>query len=836
MSELEEILLDAAQNRTGAVPEEKVVERVLAATEGGDYPVRAAALSAVLRRVGFAKRDGLRVAARPRGAVLGEYATRRKGRGGERPYRTALTGVDPLAGSCDCPDFARNGLGVCKHLLVVAGEVYGKPRRLARAQAEQAPLAARPRLRWDPVWPLLGPADPLRQVEWTGRDLLPRLERWIARDGGGLARVRESYATAPGERLRLVTDLRRVAGGSDPALDAILQHEQERLRGRRADLGLPDKLQPSLRSFRRRLYGFQREGVARFLATGRLLLADDMGLGKTMQAMACAHVLWHARRMRSALIIVPASLKAQWRREWEQATDVPVRVVEGSPDERRSAYEAHKRGVLIVNYEQVLRDLEAMRAVEPELVVLDEAQRIKNWQTKTAMAVKSLDSRYRLVLTGTPMENRVDELASIMDWVDDRALEPKWRLAPLHLRLEGDGSPGGAQGVRHMNTLRARLAPHLLRRTRDQVLDQLPERTDVPITVEMTPAQQDEHDALDQPIAKLARVRHRRPLTPAEFLRLMSLLTTQRVISNGLAQLDFTSVWPDLEGIRHPDRHLDGLSSPKLSAFRELATSIAIDQGRKMVVFSQWRRMLRLASWAISDVLADAGLRCAFFTGAESQAMRQRNVVEFHDDPSVRVLFLSDAGGVGLNLQRAASCCVNLELPWNPAVLEQRIARIHRIGQTEPIDVYHLTTATGIEARIGTLMSHKRAFFVGLFDGDSDEIRFDESSSFCAQIDKLIGADVHENEEDEDPDGDALPGAAGEAVARADESGDAPPAQPAPPAPPAPDVPRLFEGIEIKRRADGGMTIEADEAAAGTLAAMFDGMAKLLRGAAGGAG
>src|SRR6476620_5318045 len=99
--------------------------------------------------------------------------------------------------------------------------------------------------------------------------------------------------------------------------------------------------------------------------------------------------------------------------------------------------------------------------------------------------------------------------------------------------------------------------------------------------------------------------------------------------------------------------------------------------------------MLRLAEWAVRDLLAEAGQRAVFFTGAESHKQRERAIVDLHDDPAVSVMFLSDAGGVGLNLQRAATCCINLELPWNPAVLEQRIGRIHRLGQTQPIDVYN---------------------------------------------------------------------------------------------------------------------------------------------------
>ncbi len=141
---------------------------------------------------------------------------------------------------------------------------------------------------------------------------------------------------------------------------------------------------------------------------------------------------------------------------------------------------------------------------------------------------------------------------------------------------------------------------------------------------------------------------------------------------------------------------------------RELINQLVLAQGRRVVVFSQWRRMLRLAHWATRDQLAREGVRSAFFTGGESQKRRTQNIVDFHDDPACRVLFATDAGGVGLNLQRAASACVSIELPWNPAVLEQRIGRIYRLGQRRPIDVYHLVSEPGIESRIADIVRPRR--------------------------------------------------------------------------------------------------------------------------------
>ena len=354
-----------------------------------------------------------------------------------------------------------------------------------------------------------------------------------------------------------------------------------------------------------------------------------------------------------------------------------------------------------------------------------------------------------------------------------------------------------------------------------------------------TAEQIDEHDALNLPIAQILGRAKRRPLTQAEFLRLMSLLTTQRIIANGLAQLRFEQIWPDLSRIERPtDSTLQGLASPKLLELRELVPQLALAQGRKVVVFSQWRRMLRLAHWVTRDELAREGVRAAFFTGEESQKRRTQNIVDFHDDPACRVLFATDAGGVGLNLQRAASACINIELPWNPAVLEQRIGRIYRLGQRRPIDVYNLMSEPGIESRIADLVGSKKALFTGLFDGTTDEVTFARSGSFLSRIERIVapaispaparGDDVGVSDDD---------GAEREieaVVAAGDESCDVAgvAGQGAELMPSAAEIQRLVSGLTVQRTASGGLVIEAPANTASTLAALFSGMAQLLQAAA----
>jgi superfamily II DNA or RNA helicase len=881
-------LLSRVGRKAGKIPPELMVNHVLACVPAQEWPTRVDAMEAVLRRMESTRRDNLRVEARPaEGRLLGLYITRRSG-SGSRPYRTVLLGVDPIEGRCDCPDFLKNSLGLCKHVLAVLEHLHARPRLLQQATKEQqwSDASSRSGLRWHPLRPLTGIGDWLDRVEWKGdfesartrSTRVAQAARWFRTNQDGGASLKTSYTDKPARRLELVEDLLKIvpagAPGSlhDPALRNLLELERRRLKAIVEQVLGPGDIRDAIKGLKRPLYPYQREGVDRFLAAGRLLLADDMGLGKTAQAIACCNILRHSGRARRGLIIAPASLKPQWAREWAIFSDLPIHVVDGNPEERQAAYSSRKEGFLIINYEQLLRDLEIVKRWNPDVVVLDEAQRIKNWATKTALSVKGLTPRYRLVLTGTPMENRIDELASIVEWVDDMALEPKWRLASFH-SIRADGKRD-VVGARNLDTIRDRLRHCMVRRVRQDVLDQLPSRTDTRVPIEMTETQKTAHDDLIQPIAQLVQRSLKRPLTQAEFLKLMSLLTTQRIISNGMAQLQFEGLWPTIRGRRPEDALIQGLSAPKLIELRQLARQIVIEQGRKVVIFSQWRRMLSLAHWAVGDLLGDNGLRAGFFTGAEGQRRRTQNIVEFHDDPDFRILFTSDAGGVGLNLQRAANCVINIELPWNPAVLEQRIGRIYRLGQKLPIDVYNLVCEQGIESRIAAIVGSKQAFFKGLFDGESDSVQFEQASNFLAKVQKLydpeaidsvastgVVADHDPDTSDDDIDDetadplDELIDAADESQDRASATnGDFAVAVPAPSfgpvdtapianegslasavaaLPAAGEVREFFSQLQVRRAPSGNVVIEAPPEAASTLGALFEGMAALLQSVAG---
>ncbi len=717
----ERVLLEHATGRFGDVDPNLVVELALRAAQGCDLAVQRAAIEAMARRHEAVDRDELRVLARP--GITGRTWTvgRRRGSG----HDVAVSSLAPLRASCSCLDFARSSLGICKHVFVV---LRALPKRW-----RFAPVQSRARLTFDPFQVASGDPDRLARVSVEGRAKIAGVV-----DGRVVANTLEARHAVLLELERRVVSGRLAA---EPAAARVVTEELDRTDATLARQESREACERSLTELTRGLYGYQREGVLAFLRCGALLLADDMGLGKTTQAIAACHALLRGGAVERVLLVTPASLKPQWGREWRATSGEPLTLVDGPPARREAIYESTQRGALLVGYEQLMRDIDLIHVWDPEAVVLDEAQRIKNWATKSAAVVRRLSPRHRLALTGTPMENRLDELASIVDFVDDLALEPKWRLTPLHSISEREGE-GGRGGARNLDLLRARLAPVMLRRHRREVVAQLPDRTDTRVPVELTAAQREEHDALFRPIARLVAVTKRRALRQEEFLRLMQLFTQQRMIANGLAQVRFEQEWPHVSESVADEATLARLSTPKLGALREIVRDLVIEQDRKVVVFSQWRAMLRLAEWSIRDVLRGVGKRAGFFTGAESTKQREQAVQDLHDDATMSVLFLTDAGGTGLNLQRAASACVQLELPWNPAVLEQRISRIHRPGQRAPIDVFHLVSEDSIESRIASLVGQKRAVFSALFDGTNDEVVFEKSTSFLSQMREIYDADA----------------------------------------------------------------------------------------------
>lgn len=451
-----------------------------------------------------------------------------------------------------------------------------------------------------------------------------------------------------------------------------------------------------------------------------------MGLGKTIQAIAAASLLKQLRDIQHVLIVTPASLKHQWAREIRRFTSLSVQIIEGNPIQRRQIYR-DPQFFNIINYELMRYDQKEISRRRFDLVILDEAQRIKNWRTKTAISVKRLRSPYAFVLTGTPLENRLDELFSVFQFIGPTILGPLWRFNQRY--YEVTRRPSGSYkvlGYKNLDELRHRIAPYVLRRLRDQVQLDLPERIDSNFFVEMTKPQWAAYGEYEHKVARLMSLARRRPLTPEEHQVLLGCLVKMRLICNALALHD-----PEIKQQDHEK------TSPKLRELREILGEEIAGNGRKAIIFSQWSRMLSLTE----PVLERLRLGWVKLTGDVPSNKRGRLIEQFLEDPKCSVFLSTDAGGVGLNLQ-AASMVINLDLPWNPAVLEQRIARAHRHRQSSTVNVVNLIAKDTIEERMLDTLAAKRAIFDAALQEDSTvtDLTFEDAGQGVLQrLEVLLG-------------------------------------------------------------------------------------------------
>lgn len=622
-------------------------------------------------------------------------------------YRVQIRSFTEKQNLCSCPDWRNNQLGTCKHIEAVLHDIK---RNNADALPQPLPFSFVYR-GWDDREAILK----VQRAQNLDDHLNTTINRYFDAAGRFTGQLPEDFYTLRDAVFDnpqfligddAVTHVQKLQAKQNHALRKREIQEHIELNGDRIS-GVNAKLFP-----------YQVEGVAFLASNGRALLADDMGLGKSLQSITAAWWLHRHAHVEKVLIICPASLKSQWAREIEKFLGIDSQIIQGNAQKRLQQYRNDKLFV-ILNYETVISDLEYINGMlAPDLIILDEAQRLKNWRTKIASSIKLVPSKYTFVLTGTPLENKLEDLYSVMQIVDPGLLGPLWRfMADFHLTDD----KGKVLAYRNISELRRLIAPVMLRRNRSIVSNQLPSMSKRRIDTGMTNIQRDHHDAAMSAAAKYADIARKRPLTPSENNRLMAALQQARMACNAAGLVDKESK-----------------GSPKLEELRQLLTELCLDLGQKVVVFSQWRLMTEM----IEELVKDMKLGFVHLHGGVPSAKRGDLMKAFHEDDSIAVFIATDAGSTGLNLQ-CATTLINIDVPWNPAILEQRNARIHRLGQTENVRIISLISANSYEERVLGLVNSKQDLFDSTISGDSDQ---DIVTVGGKALSSLIG-DLQSNEE-----------------------------------------------------------------------------------------
>jgi len=495
----------------------------------------------------------------------------------------------------------------------------------------------------------------------------------------------------------------------EPRVDKVFQRI-------RRELATFDSVKPARapRGFTGALRHYQSEGLGwmRFLQRLGLggCLADDMGLGKTVQVLA----LLEQRRASGAgpsVVVVPRSLVFNWRQE--AARFAPrLRVAELAGKGRAGdGLAAETFDVLLVTYGVLRRDIARFRDVEFDYAILDEAQAIKNSGTASAKAARLIRASHRLVLTGTPIENRLDDLWSLFDFLNPGLLDATKAFAPV--RSGGNGEAGAPPDGTARRVMARALRPMILRRTKEQVAPELPRKTEQTLLIELEPNQRRVYDAL--------RDRYR-----SDLLRRIDrdgMAKSRMHVLEALLRLRQAACHPALLGEEHR-----ATTSAKLNALLpQLAEVVA--EGHKALVFSQFTSLLAL----VEPELAAAGLVYEYLDGRTID--REARVKRFQEDPACMVFLISlKAGGQGLNLT-AADYVFLLDPWWNPAVEAQAIDRAHRIGQRKPVMAMRLIARDTVEEKVLELQRTKRELADAILNDDKAGI----SRIGRAELELLLG-------------------------------------------------------------------------------------------------
>ena len=638
----------------------------------------------------------------------GEYSV--KSPKTKQEYKVVYRGAKSQWNYCSCFDFKTAQLGTCKHLEAV--KQWVKSNRKVRVHQEIPPYTS--------VY--LSYFGERKVCIRIGSDHQKEYEQLAAqyfdRDGVMLEDAYQKIEEFSMEAVRISDTFRFY----QDAIDFIIDKRDAQFRQHILHCYTDEMLDKLLTVS---LYPYQKEGIRFAFAKGRSIIADEMGLGKTIQAIATAELMRKEKLIQSALIVCPTSLKYQWKREIERFTGKQVHVIEGLHHKRIDQYQLDVP-YKIISYNSACNDIKILGKLETDLLIMDEVQRLKNWNTQISMAMRRVVSQYAVILSGTPLENKLEELYSVMEFADNFCLGPFWKFKAECIVNDETGK---VLGYKNLNKVGEMARQRLIRRTKKQVALQMPERQDKILFVPMTKEQRGEHDELKFIVVQIVnKWRRFHFLSEKDRNRLMLCLSQMRMLCDSTYILDQKT-----------------RNDTKVDEALNIITSLLETKGEKVVVFSQWERMTRL----IAQELTKREIGFEYLHGGVPSEARGKLITNFADNPDSRVFLSTDAGSTGLNLQSAATI-INLDLPWNPAVLEQRIARIYRLGQQRNVQVINLVSAGTIEEQMLDKLRFKSAMFEGVLDNGQDTIFLGEGSKLSQMMDTL-GEMVEEAEKPLEP-------------------------------------------------------------------------------------
>ncbi len=482
-------------------------------------------------------------------------------------------------------------------------------------------------------------------------------------------------------------------------MSARLKEIQKQLLGESEFLAqeVPKEIQATLRSY-------QVEGVHWLERLRRMhlggILADDMGLGKTLQAIIAITQSRAENGNLPSLIVCPTSLVYNWKEEFFKFNPkLKAIVVDGTPDKRKKALKSSgEHDIVITSYNLLQKDIDIHKGIKFNYVVLDEAQHIKNRGTRNARSVKMIQAAHRLILTGTPIENSLEELWSLFDFLMPGLLSSYDRFVEKYIRKLAPTQPAPNE---HLESLKKKVSPFILRRMKEDVLKDLPPVSEIIYHCHLTDRQKE----LYQSYAASAK---------EELSRLVKKEGFDKIQIHVLATLTRLKQICCHPAIFAKDAAEMG-DSAKYDMLMELLPSL-IEGKHKTVIFSQYTKMLTI----LREDLNQMGIAFAYLDGSSKN--RLEIVKQFNEDPKILVFLVSlKAGGSGLNLT-SADTVIHYDMWWNPAVENQATDRVHRLGQKRSVSSYKLVTLNTIEEKIVNLQNRKKGLVKKVINSDDEAI------------------------------------------------------------------------------------------------------------------
>lgn len=615
-----------------------------------------------------------------------------------RAYKVVYRGNDSQWNYCSCLDFKTSRLGTCKHLESVKMWLSDNNKSVRR---DNLPSYTSVYLSYRGERKVK-----IRIGEECREQFKSLAERYFDNNGVLRKDCCELFPDFLDSAMRISSTFRCY----DDALSHVIDMRESAKRESIVNSMSDDELDHLLHT---KLFPYQKEGVKFAFVKGRSLIADEMGLGKTVQAIGAAELLRRHKFVESILVVCPTSLKYQWKSEIERFTGADVMIVEGVVTKRALMYN-EPTTYKIVSYHTMANDVRYLGHIDADMVIMDEVQRLKNWNTIIATAARRIDARYTVALSGTPLENKLEEFYSVMELVDQYCLGPYYEFRDKYIVTD---STAKVISYKNLNDIGKKASERLIRRRKADVAIQLPPRQDTTILVAVTQQQMDIHTENKEIVARLISKWHRQHfLSENDRCRLLLCLNIMRMVSDSTYILDQTT------------RH-----DVKIGEAMDIIDQMIQSGNGKAVVFSQWERMARL----LAQELDQRGVGYEFLHGGVPSHKRGAITERFKNDAECRVFLSTDAGSTGLNLQ-SASLIINLDLPWNPAVLEQRIGRIYRYGQKDNVQVINLVSKGTIEESMIVKLKFKQNMFSGVLDNGEDTI-FADDGRFKQIIDVFDG-------------------------------------------------------------------------------------------------